>query len=55
MKQYDLELLKIGKVYPGGNVAVEAFDLQVEPGRVYFLCRPLRMRQDNDAEDDRRA
>ncbi|WP_136660537.1 ABC transporter ATP-binding protein [Nitratireductor sp. XY-223] len=40
MKQYDLELLKIGKVYPGGNVAVEAFDLQVEPGEFISFVGP---------------
>ncbi|MEX3007667.1 ABC transporter ATP-binding protein [Hoeflea sp. TYP-13] len=40
MKQYDLELLNIGKVYPGGNSAVEAFDLQVEPGEFISFVGP---------------
>lgn len=40
MTQYDLELQDIGKVYPGGNLAVEAFNLQVERGEFISFVGP---------------
>jgi putative spermidine/putrescine transport system ATP-binding protein/spermidine/putrescine transport system ATP-binding protein len=40
MTQIDLELLKLGKVYPGGNPAVQAFDLQVERGEFISFVGP---------------
>jgi len=40
MTQYDLELVDIGKVYPGGNLAVEAFNLQVERGEFISFVGP---------------
>lgn len=40
MSQYDLELRKLRKVYPGGSVAVEAFDLQVERGEFISFVGP---------------
>ncbi|WP_282607839.1 ABC transporter ATP-binding protein [Pelagibius sp. Alg239-R121] len=40
MSQHDLELKKLRKVYPGGTVAVEAFDLQVERGEFISFVGP---------------
>ncbi len=40
MSEFDLELIKLKKVYPGGNTAVEAFDLKVEPGEFISFVGP---------------
>ncbi|MCR9255783.1 MAG: ABC transporter ATP-binding protein [Alphaproteobacteria bacterium] len=40
MSAYDLELVKLRKVYPGGAVAVEDFDLQVEKGEFISFVGP---------------
>ncbi len=40
MTAYDLELIKLRKVYPGGTLAVEAFDLQVEKGEFISFVGP---------------
>ncbi|GIX12204.1 MAG: polyamine-transporting ATPase [Paracoccaceae bacterium] len=40
MAAYDLELVKLRKVYPGGTVAVEGFDLQVERGEFISFVGP---------------
>lgn len=40
MTQFDLELKQITKVYPGGTLAVEAFDLQVEKGEFLSFVGP---------------
>lgn len=40
MSAYDLELVKIRKVYPGGTVAVEDFDLQVKKGEFISFVGP---------------
>ncbi|EAR51703.1 ABC transporter ATP-binding protein [Oceanicola granulosus HTCC2516] len=40
MSAYDLELKKLKKVYPGGTLAVEAFDLQVEKGEFISFVGP---------------
>ena len=40
MTQYDLELKQITKIYPGGTLAVEAFDLQVEKGEFLSFVGP---------------
>ncbi|MEM7528728.1 MAG: ABC transporter ATP-binding protein [Pseudomonadota bacterium] len=40
MSQFDLELVKLRKVYPGGTVAVEGFDLRVEKGEFISFVGP---------------
>ncbi|WP_212523518.1 ABC transporter ATP-binding protein [Actibacterium sp. MT2.3-13A] len=40
MTNFDLELVKIRKVYPGGTVAVEDFDLQVSKGEFISFVGP---------------
>ncbi len=40
MAAHDLELVKLRKVYPGGTVAVEAFDLQVARGEFISFVGP---------------
>ncbi len=40
MTDYDLELLDLGKVYPGGHQAVEAFDLRVKRGEFISFVGP---------------
>ncbi len=40
MTDYDLELLDLGKVYPGGHQAVEAFDLRVRRGEFISFVGP---------------
>jgi putative spermidine/putrescine transport system ATP-binding protein/spermidine/putrescine transport system ATP-binding protein len=40
MSRHDLELVKLRKVYPGGTVAVDAFDLQVEKGEFISFVGP---------------
>ncbi len=40
MTAHDLELVKLRKVYPGGTVAVEAFDLQVTRGEFISFVGP---------------
>ncbi len=40
MSVHDLELIKLRKVYPGGTLAVEAFDLQVEKGEFISFVGP---------------
>ncbi|MBN9673855.1 ABC transporter ATP-binding protein [Roseibium aggregatum] len=40
MADYDLELVKLRKVYPGGTVAVENFDLRVERGEFISFVGP---------------
>ena len=40
MTQFDLELKQITKIYPGGTLAVEAFDLQVEKGEFLSFVGP---------------
>ena len=40
MADYDLELVKLRKVYPGGTVAVEGFDLRVERGEFISFVGP---------------
>lgn len=40
MSDYDLELVKLRKVYPGGTVAVEAFDLGVKRGEFISFVGP---------------
>ncbi len=40
MSKFDLELKKITKVYPGGTVAVQAFDLQVNKGEFISFVGP---------------
>ena len=52
MTDYDLELVNLRKVYPGGTVAVENFDLQVSKGEFISFVRAFGLRQDNDASDD---
>ncbi|MEM6848216.1 MAG: ABC transporter ATP-binding protein [Pseudomonadota bacterium] len=37
---YDLELIKLRKVYPGGTVAVQAFDLRVDKGEFISFVGP---------------
>lgn len=40
MSDFDLELLKLRKVYPGGTVAVEDFDLHVKKGEFISFVGP---------------
>lgn len=40
MTVYDLELVKLRKVYPGGTVAVQDFDLRVEKGEFISFVGP---------------
>jgi ABC-type Fe3+/spermidine/putrescine transport system ATPase subunit len=40
MSDFDLELLKLQKIYPGGTLAVEGFDLQVEKGEFISFVGP---------------
>lgn len=40
MSAYDLELVKLRKVYPGGTVAVEDFDLKVKKGEFISFVGP---------------
>ena len=40
MADYDLELFKLRKVYPGGTVAVETFDLRVTKGEFISFVGP---------------
>ncbi len=40
MADYDLELVNLRKVYPGGTVAVENFDLQVSKGEFISFVGP---------------
>ncbi|MFP4329006.1 MAG: ABC transporter ATP-binding protein, partial [Paracoccaceae bacterium] len=40
MSRHDLELVKLRKVYPGGTVAVEAFDLKVDKGEFISFVGP---------------
>jgi putative spermidine/putrescine transport system ATP-binding protein/spermidine/putrescine transport system ATP-binding protein len=40
MTLHDLELVKLRKVYPGGTVAVEAFDLRVRKGEFISFVGP---------------
>ena len=40
MTDFDLELKQITKIYPGGTLAVEAFDLQVEKGEFLSFVGP---------------
>ena len=40
MTAHDLELVHLRKVYPGGTVAVEAFDLRVEKGEFISFVGP---------------
>ncbi len=40
MSDYDLELVKLRKIYPGGTVAVESFDLQVSKGEFISFVGP---------------
>lgn len=40
MTHYDLELVKLRKVYPGGTVAVEEFDLSVKRGEFISFVGP---------------
>ena len=40
MADFDLELIKLQKVYPGGTLAVEGFDLQVEKGEFISFVGP---------------
>ncbi|MEM9430631.1 MAG: ABC transporter ATP-binding protein, partial [Pseudomonadota bacterium] len=40
MAAFDLELVKLRKVYPGGTVAVEDFDLQVKKGEFISFVGP---------------
>ncbi|WMS41344.1 ABC transporter ATP-binding protein [Acuticoccus sp. MNP-M23] len=40
MSEPDLELVKLRKVYPGGTVAVEGFDLRVERGEFISFVGP---------------
>ena len=37
---YDLELVRLRKVYPGGTEAVQGFDLKVEPGEFISFVGP---------------
>jgi len=49
-----LELLSVEKTYPNGTRALEPVSLSVRQGRVRLLARPLGLRQEHAAEDDRR-
>ena len=40
MSEHDLELIDLRKVYPGGTVAVEGFDLKVERGEFISFVGP---------------
>lgn len=40
MSAFDLELVQLKKVYPGGTLAVEGFDLQVEKGEFISFVGP---------------
>ncbi len=40
MADYDLELIQLKKIYPGGTLAVEGFDLQVEKGEFISFVGP---------------
>jgi len=40
MATFDLELLKLQKIYPGGTLAVEGFDLKVEKGEFISFVGP---------------
>lgn len=40
MHEYDLELIKLGKTFPGGTVAVREFDLQVKAGEFITFVGP---------------
>ena len=40
MTEYDLELRQLTKIYPGGTLAVEAFDLQVAKGEFLSFVGP---------------
>jgi ABC-type Fe3+/spermidine/putrescine transport system ATPase subunit len=40
MSQYDLELKSLQKIYPGGTLAVEGFDLSVEKGEFISFVGP---------------
>lgn len=40
MSDYDLELVKLQKIYPGGTLAVEGFDLQVQKGEFISFVGP---------------
>lgn len=40
MSAYDLELIGLRKVYPGGTIAVEGFDLQVDRGEFISFVGP---------------
>jgi ABC-type Fe3+/spermidine/putrescine transport system ATPase subunit len=40
MSTHDLELVKIQKIYPGGTLAVEGFDLRVEKGEFISFVGP---------------
>lgn len=40
MSQYDLELNSLQKIYPGGTLAVEGFDLRVEKGEFISFVGP---------------
>ncbi len=51
---FDLELNNVGKVYDNGTPAVIDFNLSRCQGRVHRVPRPVRLRQDDDAADDRR-
>lgn len=40
MSEFDLELVQLKKIYPGGTLAVEAFDLQVKKGEFISFVGP---------------
>ena len=40
MSEFDLELVKLQKIYPGGTLAVEGFDLRVEKGEFISFVGP---------------
>ena len=53
MADLDLELKQITKIYPGGTLAVEAFDLEVSRGNSCHLLGHL-LWKNYDPKNDRR-
>ena len=50
-----ISLEAVRKVYPNGFEAVHGLDLEIADGELMVRRRPVGMRQDHRAEDDRRA
>ena len=46
-----VRLRNISKTFPGGTQAVDDISLDIQPGEVFTLLGPQRLRKDDDASD----